>query len=404
MRKYRRIVFVAAVLALACIDASFGWAQIPGQPGAAAPPAVAPGAAPAAPPSGTPNLSGSSPATAPPAADTAPADRPVTAPPVVAAPTGTAPVPPSPVPPSTVPPNAPRLVRIGTNAVSGLYYPAGGAICRALTRLREASGVRCLVESTNGSTANVRGLRGGDLEFGIVQSDWQYYALQGSGAFKAAGPVKELRAVFSLYSESLTIVVRKDGGIATLEQIKGKRIAAGPGGSGQRILFDALIAAMGWRQQDAGTLSEASDGAAVAAFCGGTADVVVMLTHHPSAVAQEMVVRCNGTFLPISGPPAAKLLKDRPYYAAATIPADSYGGMTPATTTLGVRATLVTVERVPADIVYALVKSVFDNLDGFMAQHPGLAGLKREEMVKAALSAPLHEGAKRYFREKGLLP
>jgi TRAP transporter TAXI family solute receptor len=226
----------------------------------------------------------------------------------------------------------------------------------------------------------------------------------GNGAFKTQGAVRELRSVFSLYAESLTVIVRKDIGINSFEQIKGKRIAVGPPGSGQRILFDAMIAAEGWRQQDAGSLSDATDGTAVSAFCNGVVDVVVMMTHHPAPFVQDMLGRCAGRFLPVVGPPVAKVLKDRPYYAASVIPADAYPGQTQDTPTLGVRATLVTDERVPADIVYALVKSVFDNLDQFMAQHPGLAGLKREEMVKAALSAPLHEGAKRYFREKGLLP
>jgi hypothetical protein len=293
-------------------------------------------------------------------------------------------------------------VRIGTNAVSGLYYPAGGAICRMMARARD--NLRCLIDSTNGSTANVRGLRGGDLEFGIVQSDWQYYAVQGNGAFKTQGSIKELRSVFSLYAESFTVVVRKDGGIKSFDAIKGKRIAVGPSGSGQRILFDALIAAYGWRQQEAGILSEASDGAAVTAFCNGVVDVVVMMTHHPAPLVLDMLGRCAGTFLPVAGPSVAKVLKDRPYYAASAIPTYAYAGLAQEVPTLGVRATLVTVERVPDDTVYAVVKAVFENFDLFVAQHPGLAGLKREEMVKAALSAPLHDGARRYFREKGLVP
>jgi TRAP transporter TAXI family solute receptor len=288
--------------------------------------------------------------------------------------------------------------------VNGLYFPAGGALCRMLTRQPNSAGLRCLVESTSGSTANVRGLRNGELDFGIVQSDWQYYAVQGNGVFKANGPVKELRSVFSLYPESLTVIARQDSGIASFEQIKGKRIAAGPQGSGQRLLFDSLIAAYGWRQQDAGTLSEATDRQAADAFCDGTIDVVVMMTHHPAPFVQDMISRCQARFVPVAGPPVAKLMRDRPYYAPSVIPADAYRGLEGDTQTLGVRATLVTSAAVPDDVVYALVKAVFDNFDRFKAQHPGLGELKRDDMVKAGLSAPMHDGAKRYFKEKGLLP
>ncbi len=397
---------LAIALAFAASFASQPHAQTgaPGKPAAPAKPSVAP-------PPGTPTAPGATPSSAPPAADTPTARSPAgnaapdaapAAPPPQAAPAGSA-------APATGSQGgagkAPeRVVRIGTNAVNGLYFPTGGALCRMLTRPPNPSAIRCLVESTSGSTANVRGLRNGDLEFGIVQSDWQYYAVQGNGVFKANGPVRELRAVLSLYPESLTVLARQDSGIADFEQIKGKRIAAGPQGSGQRILFDTLVAAHGWRLQDAGTLTEATDGQAAEAFCNGTVDVVVMMTHHPAPFVQDMISRCHARFVPVAGPAVAKLIKDRPYYAPSAIPADAYRGLEGDTQTLGVRATLVTSAAVPDDVVYALVKSVFDNLDLFMAQHPGLGGLKREDMVKAALTAPLHEGARRYFREKGLLP
>lgn len=301
----------------------------------------------------------------------------------------------------------PKLVRIGTNLVTGLYYPAGGAICRMLVKSRETHGLRCLVESTNGSTANIRGLRAGDLEFGIVQSDWQFHALRGNGAFRpggpAGGPVKDLRAVFSLHAEAFTIAVKADSLLTAFEQLRGKRVNAGDEGSGQRILFDALIAASGWRPADFASLGELAGTEQAKALCEGAIDAAVLMISHPAAGIQELRAACPVRFIAVSGEAVAKVIKDRPYYTVAVIPAALYPGMQADVPTLGVRATLVTLAATPPDMVYALVKSLFERFEDFTALHPGLANLKMEEMVAAGLTAPLHDGALRYFREAGLI-
>ena len=291
------------------------------------------------------------------------------------------------------------VIRIGTNLVAGLYYPAGGALCRAMAQYGTA---RCLVESTNGSTSNIRALLAGELEFGIVQSDWQYHAVQGSATFREAGPVKSLRSVLALHGEPLTLVVRADSGIDSFDQIKGKRIAAGPADSGQRILFDVLIAAWGGRLQAGGTLDESTPEAATATFCQGGIDAVLLMGNHPNVLTQRLL-GCGGKLLAIDGPNAAKVMAGRQYYAPATIPAGLYGAEQPTIVSLGVRATLVTTDRVPADQVYALVKAVAGNFAEFTAQHPGLAGIRREEIARYGLTAPMHEGALRYFKEVGLV-
>ena len=308
--------------------------------------------------------------------------------------------PPAPTPVAEAPPAALPALRIGTNLVAGLYYPAGGALCRVAAR---ASGMRCLVESTNGSTANIRGLLAGNLEFGIVQSDWQYHAVQGSATFREKGPVKALRAVMALHGEPFTLIVRPDSGIESFEQIRGKRLAPGPADSGPRILFDVLVAALGWRAQDAGTVSDAAPDEAARAFCAGEIDAVFLMGNHPNALAQKLVRGCDGMLLPVAGPAVDKVVAERGYYAPASIPAGIYGPDQAEVATLGVRATLVTVEEVPADLVYGFVRAVMENLADLTGQHPGLAGLRREEMPGFGLTAPLHEGALRYYREVGLV-
>ncbi len=292
------------------------------------------------------------------------------------------------------------LVRIGTNLVAGLYYPAGGALCRAVAKAGE---MRCLVESTNGSTSNIRGLLAGELEFGIVQSDWQYHAVQGTAAFREGGAIKSLRSVMALHAEPLTLVARQDAGIDSFGQLKGKRLAAGPADSGQRILFDVLAAAMGWRGQDLGTLNAAASDEAARAFCASELDAVLLMGNHPNATTQKLLSGCNGKLVPVAGPAVAKTIADRRYYAPAIIAAGLYGVQQPEIETLGVRATLVTIDTVSADLVYALVRAVGESFADFTGQHPGLASIRRGEIAQHGLTAPLHEGAARYFREVGLL-
>ncbi|MGE0154133.1 MAG: TAXI family TRAP transporter solute-binding subunit [Reyranellaceae bacterium] len=291
------------------------------------------------------------------------------------------------------------LLRIGTNLVAGLYYPAGGALCRAVARAAE---MRCLVESTNGSTANIRGLLAGELEFGIVQSDWQYHAVQGTATFRDGGPVGALRSVMSLHAEPLTLVVREGAGIENFAQLKGKRLGAGPADSGQRILFEILAAGAGWRLQEL-TLDSAPPEQAVRAFCAGELDAILLMGNHPNAATQKLLGGCKGSLVPVAGPAVNKTIADRRYYAPAIIPAGLYGPEQPEIATLGVRATLVTVDKVPSELVYALVRAVGENFAEFAAQHPGLASLRREEIASYGLTAPLHEGALRYFREAGLV-
>jgi TRAP transporter TAXI family solute receptor len=292
------------------------------------------------------------------------------------------------------------MLRIGTNLVAGLYYPAGGALCRAVAKSGE---MRCLVESTNGSTANIKGLLAGDLDFGIVQSDWQYHAVQGTATFRDGGAVKALRSVMALHAEPLTLIVHENAGIENFEQIKGKRIAAGPPDSGQRILFDILTAAYGWRAQELGTLNAAAPDEAAQSFCAGEFDAIFLMGNHPNALTQRLLNACKGKLVAIAGPAITKTLSDRRYYAPATIPAGLYGAAQPEVATLGVRATLVTTDKVPSELVYALVRAVSENFPEFIAQHPGLSGLKKEEIAEYGLTAPMHEGAVRYFREAGLI-
>jgi TRAP transporter TAXI family solute receptor len=295
-----------------------------------------------------------------------------------------------------------RFVTIGTGGVTGVYYPAGGAICRLVNRDRAKHGLRCSVESTGGSVANVNLLKSGEIEFGVAQSDVQFNASKGMAQFKD-GAVSDLRAVFALHPEPFTVVTRKESNIGKFEDLKGKRFNVGNPGSGTLASMNELLAAMGWKMTDFSLASELRPDEHGPALCDGKIDGFFYAVGHPSANIQDPTTICGAKLVSLSGPAVEKLVKEKPYYAVATIPGGMYPNNPNPTTTYGVQATVVSSAKVPADVVYAVVKAVFDNLEEFKKLHPALGVLKPEDMIKNGLSAPLHEGALKYYKEKGLI-
>jgi TRAP transporter TAXI family solute receptor len=294
-----------------------------------------------------------------------------------------------------------RFITIGTGGVTGVYYPAGGAICRLVNRDRAKHGLRCSVESTGGSVANVNLLKSGEIEFGVAQSDVQFNATKGQGQFQKDGAMSDLRAVFALHPEPFTVVARKEANITKFEDFKGKRFNIGNPGSGTVASMDELLAAMGWKRTDFGLASELRPDEHGPALCDGKIDGFFYAVGHPSANIQDPTTICGAKLVSLTGPAVDKLIKEKPYYAIATIPGGMYPNNPQTTTTFGVQATIVSSAKVPADVVYTVVKTVFDNLEEFKKLHPALANLKPEDMVKNGLSAPLHEGAAKYYKEKG---
>jgi TRAP transporter TAXI family solute receptor len=294
-----------------------------------------------------------------------------------------------------------KFITVGTGGVTGVYYPAGGAICRLVNRDRAKHGLRCSVESTGGSVANVNLLKSGEIEFGVAQSDVQHNASKGMAQFQKDGAVGDLRAVFALHPEPFTVVARKEANITKFEDFKGKRFNVGNPGSGTLASMNELLGAMGWKMSDFGLASELRPDEHGPALCDGKIDGFFYAVGHPSANIQDPTTICGAKLVSLTGPAVDKLVKERPYYAVATIPGGMYPNNPQPTTTFGVQATIVSSAKVPADVVYTVVKTVFDNLDEFKKLHPALAHLKPEDMIKNGLSAPLHDGAVKYYKEKG---
>jgi hypothetical protein len=294
-----------------------------------------------------------------------------------------------------------KFVTIGTGGVTGVYYAAGGAICRLINKDRAQHGIRCSVESTGGSVYNLNTIRGGELDFGVAQSDWQYHAYHGTSSFKDAGPDKELRAAFSIHPEPFTIVARKDAGVKTVEDLKGKRFNVGNPGSGTRASMEELMGALGWKMSDFSLASELKADEHGAALCDNKIDGFFYGVGHPSANIQDPTTTCGAKLVPITGPAVDKLVAERQFYAKVSIPGGIYANNPDPTPTYGVLATFVTSTKTPDDVVYTMVKAVFENFDEFKKLHPAFAHLDPKDMIKNGNSAPLHDGAVRYYKEKG---
>lgn len=295
-----------------------------------------------------------------------------------------------------------KFITVGTGGVTGVYYAAGGAICRLVNKDRAKHGIRCSVESTGGSVFNINTIRAGELDIGFAQSDVQFNAIKGLGQYKD-GAYGDLRAVFSVHPEPFTVVARKEANVKSFADFKGKRFNVGNPGSGTRSSMEELLAALGWKMSDFSLASELKADEHGPALCDGKIDGFFYAVGHPSANIQDPTTSCGAQLVSLTGPAIDKLVADKPYYAKATVPAGLYPNNPQPTQTYGVLATVVTSAKASPDTVYQVVKAVFDNFDEFKRLHPALAGLKPESMVKEGLTAPLHEGAVRYYKEKGWL-
>lgn len=296
---------------------------------------------------------------------------------------------------------AQQFVSIGTGGVTGVYYPTGGAICRLVNKNRKEHGIRCSAESTGGSVYNINTIRAGELEFGVAQSDWQYHAYKGTSQFADQGAFEKLRAVFSVHPEPFTVLARKDSGITKFEDLKGKKVNVGNPGSGQRATMEVVMDAFGMKMSDFAVAAELKPSEMAQAVCDGKIDVMIYTVGHPAAAITEATTTCDLNLVNVVGAPVDKLVADNPFYRKATIPGGMYAGNPDDATTFGVGATFVTSADVSDEVVYTVVKAVFDNFADFKKLHPAFSNLKEAEMIKDGLSAPLHPGAVKYYKERG---
>lgn len=294
-------------------------------------------------------------------------------------------------------------IALGTGAVTGVYYPAGGAICRMVNRGKKSHGIRCSVESTGGSIANLNAIRSGTIEFGIVQSDWEYHAYNGTGFFADQPPFKELRSVLSLYNETFTIAVTEKSKIKKLDDILGKKVNFGPEGSGMYATMQVLMSVKGWNKSDFAAVTYLQPSEQPRALCEGKIDVLIYAAGNPNGVLQEATQICKTKIISIDKETIDKLVGDYSFYSAATIPGGVYANNPNDVNTFGVKAVLVTSQKISSDVVYNLTKAVFENFDNFKTLHPVFSSIKsKSDLIVKDNISPTHEGTLKYLKEANL--
>lgn len=302
---------------------------------------------------------------------------------------------------STAASAADKFITIGTGGQTGVYFVVGQSICKLVNRNTSKHNIKCTAPSTGGSIANINAIKAGDQDMGVAQSDWQYHAYHGTSKFKSRGAFKDLRAVFSVHGEPFTVVARRDSGIKTFDDLKGKRVNVGNPGSGQRGTMGVVLQAKGWSEKDFSLASELKSSEQAAALGDNKVDAIVFTAGHPNGSIQEATTTTDAILVPVVGKEISDLVKKNAYYASAVVPGGMYRGNAKDIRTFGVKATFVSSAKVPDHVVYQVVKAVFGNFRRFKKLHPAFAHLKETDMISGGLSAPLHSGALKYYKERG---
>ncbi len=298
-----------------------------------------------------------------------------------------------------------KTVMMGTGDPEMLYYQIGGAIAKMVNAKQKKFGVRCIAKATKGSVYNIDAVLAGELDFAVVQSDRQHQAWMGLEEWKNKGRQGDLRAVLSLYTESVTLVAAEDSGIKSVQDLKGKRINIGNPGSGEREnAISILEAYYGMVEGKDFHVMDLTEVEASKSLQNGQIDAFFCTVGHPSKFVREATEgKRKVRLIPLAGARVDRLLIKRPYYIHSVIPIRFYPGATNTqdVPTFGPKATLVTSVQVPDEIVYTMTVSVFENIEKFKKQHPVLQDLTRESMVEG-MSASTHTGAARYYQKVGL--
>ena len=296
------------------------------------------------------------------------------------------------------------FVTIGTGGITGVYYPTGGAIAKMVNQKRKEYGIRATVESTGGSVFNINAIMAGDLDFGVAQSDRQYQAVKGIADWEEQGPQKDLRAMFTIHGENVDLIAGVDANIKSIEDLKGKRVNIGNVGSGFRQNAIDILEANGldWEKDFNAESLKAAE--APGLIQDGRLDAAFYTVGHPNGYYKEASSGARKiNFVKFGN--IDKVIEKFPYYAKViTRVNEHYPGAENDSDieTFGPKATFVTSAKVPDEVVYAITKEVFDNFEEFKKLHPAYVDLTKENMLEG-MSAPIHPGAMKYYKEVDLM-
>jgi TRAP transporter TAXI family solute receptor len=294
-----------------------------------------------------------------------------------------------------------RVVTIASGAVDGVYYPIAGAISR-ITSEDKALNIRATVESSGGSVANVERLRSGEADFALLQNDIAYYAFNGITLHSFVGkPVKSMAGVFSVYPELVHIVVTHESGVKSARDLKGKRVALGSAGSATEQNALQILAAHGIVEGDLRAAVRGSFSATADQLKAGVLDAAFFSIALGAPVITDVLGSGKVALVGVLPSASDALLRKYPFYTMGEIPANTYKGQEREVSSPAVMAMLVARSALPEDLVYRFTRAVFDNLSQFHAAHPAARNLTLQTAL-VGMALPLHPGAERFFKDKGI--
>jgi TRAP transporter TAXI family solute receptor len=306
-----------------------------------------------------------------------------------------------------------QFFRIGTGGTAGTYFPIGGLLANAISNPPGsracADGGSCGVEglvatavASNGSVGNINAIQGGSLESGFTQSDVAYWAYTGTGVYEGKGKVENLRIIANLFPETIHLVARKGSGIASVADLKGKRVSLDEPGSGTLVDAKLILAAYGISEKDIKPEYLKPNQAGERMKDGGM-DAFFFVGGYPAGAIAELASSGGIELVPIVGPEAEKLLGQYKFFAKDTVPAETYKGVSQVQT-ISVNAQWVTSATQPDELIYGITKALW-NANTRKQLDSGHAKGKTIQTANAlvGLGVPLHAGAERFYKEAGLL-
>jgi len=296
--------------------------------------------------------------------------------------------------------NASSFITLGTGAVSGTYYPTGKNICKLVNKYKNTTNIRCSVESTKGSISNIKSVTNKELDLAIVQSDILYNASHGYKTFKN-NPKKDIRSIMAIYPELFTLVVSKISNIKTIQEIKNKKINIGNPGSGNEVTTLQLLKVLNIKMNELqGSRLDSSD--MPDALSNNKIDGYFYMIGHPASNIKYATNNTDAKIIPIEGKFIDKLITQNPYFIKSFIKGGIYKGNSENINTFGVKAVLIANKTTSDYVVYNFVKAIFENFEQFKLMHPSYENITKKSLLDG-ISAPLHNGAKKYYKEIGLI-
>ena len=284
---------------------------------------------------------------------------------------------------------------IATGGTSGTYYPIGGAIAKAVS---ESGALQVTAETGNASVANINLVAAGEIEIAFAQNDISYWAYNGQQMFKK--PLKNLRAIAALYPEHVQLITLKDSNIKTVDGLKGKRVSVGAPGSGVEADVQAIFQVAGLSYKDM-KVDSLDFGATTSRFKDNQIDAGFVVAGYPTASIMDLATSKPITLLNFDGAFLTQLSKEHPYFVPSIIPAGTYQGINQDISTPAVMAILVTNDEVAEDVIYQFTKELYGHLADVHASHAMAREIKLESALNG-LTIPLHPGAAKFYKEKGM--